>query len=129
MPRWTEADLDAAKARIDGRKPSVCGEGGGASAEPQRTAGCKPVAAKEPEEGNPTRFWIRIESVRKRLLDEDNLYGGTKYWVDCLRYAGVIPQDTPGIARIEAVQRKARKGETPATYVRVWEIGKVSGQP
>lgn len=129
MPRWTKADLDAAQARIDGRQPGVCDQSGGASTEPQRASVSKPVASKKPEEGDSARFWIRIESVRKRLLDEDNLYGGTKFWIDCLRYAGVIPQDTPGVARIEAIQRKARKGETPATYVRVWEIGEVSGQP
>ena len=53
------------------------------------------------------RFLVRVTSFRKRLLDEDNL--AEKYHVDLLRYAGILPQDTPGICKIEVSQQKSKK--------------------
>ena len=63
------------------------------------------------------RFLVRVTSVRNRLLDEDNLC--VKLVVDCCRYAGLIPGDSAGEAKIEASQRKVAKGETPHTIVEI----------
>lgn len=63
---------------------------------------------------------VRITSVRARLLDEDNLC--EKYHVDCLRYAGIISDDSPDKTRIETTQRKARKGEAERVEIEVFEL-------
>jgi hypothetical protein len=63
------------------------------------------------------RILVRIESIRKRLLDEDNLI--SKYHTDLCRYAGLIPSDAPGICKIETTQRKAAKGEAERTEITI----------
>ena len=67
------------------------------------------LAADEVQERDPKRVFVRITSVRKRLLDEDNLC--EKYHVDCCRYAGLLHGDEPGKTSIKATQRKAGKKE------------------
>ena len=62
-------------------------------------------------------FHVRVESVRNRLLDEDNLC--EKFHVDLLRYAGVIPGDSPAEVSIETRQRKAEKGEEERVIITV----------
>lgn len=63
---------------------------------------------------------VRVTSVRCRLIDEDNLC--EKYHVDCLRYAGIIPDDSPDKVRIETSQRKTAKGEAEHTVIEVWKL-------
>lgn len=63
---------------------------------------------------------MRVTSVRKCLLDEDNLC--EKYHVDCLRYSGIIPDDSPDKVRIETTQRKAAKGEEEHTLIEVFAL-------
>ena len=63
------------------------------------------------------RILVRIESVRKRLLDEDNLV--SKYHTDLCRYSGLIPSDAPGVCKIETTQRKAEKGEAERTEITI----------
>ncbi len=41
------------------------------------------------------RYLIVYTDYRLRLLDYDNLYGGTKTTTDCIRYARLIPEDNP----------------------------------
>lgn len=60
-----------------------------------------PAQKKDPE-----RFLVRVTSYRKRLLDEDNLC--EKYHVDCLRYAGIIPNDDPQTVTIQVCQKKSK---------------------
>lgn len=69
------------------------------------------------------RFRVRITSVRRRLLDEDNLC--EKYVVDCCRYAGLIPGDASGQTKIEVFQRKCAKGEAEKIEVRIEMMPKV----
>lgn len=69
------------------------------------------------EEEDTGRFLVRVTSVRTILVDEDNLC--EKYVVDCCRYAGLIPEDSPGRTKIEVAQRKAEKGEEPHTEVEI----------
>lgn len=54
---------------------------------------------------------VRIISKRKRLLDLDNLTGGTKYFIDGLRYAGLIPGDRPDQITLEVSQEKVAENE------------------
>ncbi|MDB6117400.1 MAG: hypothetical protein JWO08_1181 [Verrucomicrobiaceae bacterium] len=72
------------------------------------------------EKGRPERFHIRFVSVRKRLIDPDNL--SEKWLLDCLRFAQVIPGDEPEKITLETTQRKARKGEEEHTLIEVFLI-------
>ncbi len=82
----------------------------------QRNATRAPRAAGAKAE-NSKRVLVRVTSVRSRLIDEDNLC--EKYVVDCCRYAGLIPEDSPGTTKIEVAQRKAGKGEEEHTEVEI----------
>lgn len=60
------------------------------------------------EEGSG-RFLVRFVSVRKRLLDEDNLC--EKWYLDCLRYTGIVRDDRPEEVKVITTQRKVEPGE------------------
>lgn len=81
------------------------------------------LESKQVEITDSARFLVRITSIRKRLLDEDNLAG--KYHCDCLRYAGIIPDDSPNKTHIETRQRKAKKGEEERTLIEVFIINEL----
>ena len=84
-------------------------DGNRKAAELEPSAQPRALAACAIEKGDTKRIFVRIESVRRRLLDEDNLC--EKYHVDCCRYAGLLPADSPDKVSIQATQRKAEKGE------------------
>ena len=69
-----------------------CGPGDGSLATPKAKA------------GDTAKYLVRIKSYRVRLLDEDNLCG--KWHCDSLRYAGLLPSDTPDKAHITICQEK-----------------------
>jgi hypothetical protein len=81
----------------------------------------EPLSEVEGKEGDPSRLLVCIESVRTKLLDTDNLYGGAKFYCDFLRYAGVIPEDTEDQIELKVTQRKIRKGEEEKTIIEVWK--------
>lgn len=54
---------------------------------------------------------VRIERFGVRLLDKDNLYGGTKSVIDALRYAKLIPEDDPEAIELIITQRKVKKAD------------------
>ena len=83
----------------------------------ERTAGNAALVETQVQSGTGDRILVRIESVRKRLLDEDNLV--SKYHTDLCRYAGLIPSDAPGVCKIETTQRKAEKGEEERTEITI----------
>jgi len=82
---------------------------------PQRAASNAALVAAQVQSRTGDRILIRIESVRKRLLDEDNLV--SKYHTDLCRYSGLLPSDAPGVCKIETSQRKAEKGEEEHTEI------------
>ena len=84
---------------------------------PQCTAGNAALVETQVQSGTGDRILVRIESIRKRLLDEDNLV--SKYHTDLCRYAGLIPSDAPGICKIETTQRRAEKGEIEHTEITI----------
>lgn len=85
----------------------------------ERVAGDAALGQTQTKNGDSKGFLVRITSVRKRLLDEDNLCG--KYHTDCLRYAGVLPTDAPDKTHIQTTQRKTKKGEEEHTIVDFFE--------
>ena len=83
----------------------------------ERTAGNAALVETQVKSRTGDRILVRIESVRKRLLDEDNLV--SKYHTDLCRYSGLIPSDAPGVCKIETTQRKAEKGEEERTEITI----------
>lgn len=79
-----------------------------------------PLAKDKAQEESPERLLIRIVSVRKRLIDPDNLC--EKWLLDCLRFVGAISGDEPDKITLETSQRKAQKGEEEHTEITIDEI-------
>ncbi len=75
------------------------------------------LEAGKGKETGPSRVHIRFTSVRKRLLDPDNL--SEKWLLDCLRYCRIIRGDEPEKITLETTQRKAAKGEEEHTLVEI----------
>lgn len=63
------------------------------------------------------KFLVRITDYRHRLIDEDNLC--EKYVVDCCRYAGLLPGDSPGEAKIQVSQEKIGREESPRVEIEI----------
>jgi hypothetical protein len=89
----------------------------GKDAQLERAAGHGPLAAQKVKGGDPRKFSVVVTSYRRRLLDEDNL--SEKYFCDCLRYAGIIPGDTPEQATIKARQVKVKTAEEEKTVIEI----------
>jgi hypothetical protein len=86
----------------------------------ESSVGDRALEKKKTKKRDIGRFLVRVESVRKRLLDEDNLC--EKYHVDLCRYAGIIPDDAPGRCQIEVRQRKAEKGEAEKVNIAIYKL-------
>jgi hypothetical protein len=65
---------------------------------------------------NSGRYVVSVTSYRSRLCDPDNLCA--KYFVDALRYAGVIPDDRPDDIIYQIQQKKCSK-EKEKTLIEV----------
>lgn len=83
--------------------------------EGQQLAGC--IEAKK---GSPGRLHLKFISVRKRACDPDNLV--PKWTIDCLRYCGIIKDDTSEHITLETTQQKCCKGEEEHTVLEVYEL-------
>jgi len=73
------------------------------------------LATNEEQESGAGRVHLRIVSIRKRLLDPDNL--SVKWLIDCLRYSQIIRGDEPDKITLQVEQRKCGKGEAEATQI------------
>jgi len=85
--------------------------------QPKRRARARALAKGKAEEGDSRFYVVRVTSIRKRLIDTDNLV--PKWHVDSLRYAGILPDDAPERARIETSQRKIQEGEEEHTQISI----------
>jgi len=95
-------------------------DGGGLQApKPERPVCHAPVEKVERKEEGTGRFSVHIESRRTRLLDPDNCT--TKFLVDCLRHAGILPDDSAKYVSHSVSQTKVKKGEE-CTVITVEEI-------
>ena len=86
-------------------------KGGGAvsRAEPEPAVRDAPVAAPPREARHASRVRVCVVSFRARLCDPDNLC--PKYFIDCLRYAGLIADDAPDYITLEVRQVRCRRHE------------------
>ncbi len=83
--------------------------GAASGAEPQPVVRDEPVAAPPREARHARRVRVRVVSFRARLCDPDNLC--PKYFIDCLRYAGLIADDAPEWITLEVRQVRCRRDE------------------
>lgn len=90
------------------------------AAEPQRPVGCGAEAAAPVQKAGAGRFRIRVETARVRLCDPDNLVA--KFVIDCCRYAGAIPQDSPEHVEVSVTQKKVRRKDEEETVVTIERI-------
>lgn len=100
--------------------PSLLAANSGTPPILERPAGNAALGEDESQEGHSGRVHLRIVSVRKRLLDPDNL--SPKWTIDCLRYVGAISGDEPDKITLEVSQRKAEKGEEEFTEVSAYAL-------
>jgi hypothetical protein len=77
------------------------------------------LAASKVKTADTGRFLVRVTSYRRRLLDEDNL--SEKYFCDCCRYAGLIPDDAPDKTKIEVTQERVKTKAEERTVVEIIE--------
>ncbi len=77
------------------------------------------LGAQEGEGGHAARCAVRIKSFRTRLLDPDNLIGGTKYFVDSLRYAGLIHDDREADITLSVSQEKVSHKKEEQTEIQI----------
>lgn len=83
--------------------------GAASGAEPQPVVRDEPVAAPARETRDAGRVRVCVVSFRARLCDPDNLC--PKYFIDCLRYAGLIVDDAPDCITLEVRQVRCRRHE------------------
>lgn len=87
---------------------------------PQRPVRQESLVPNKGKKADTARYFICVTSVRKRLLDTDNLVA--KYHVDALRYASIIHSDAPNQAEIKVTQRKCKEGEEEHVDIEVFEL-------
>ena len=63
----------------------------------------------KPEEPVTFRVRLRLDCVRQRLLDPDNLVGSVKPVIDALKRQGWLQDDTPALLKLEVAQQKGPK--------------------
>ena len=101
-------------------KIGVQADGAGSPAELERDSGDGAVGEIPIHKGLGRRFLVRVKAFRGRLLDEDNLC--EKYHVDLCRYAGALPSDAPGTAKIEVSQEKVGPKEQERVEIEIYEV-------
>ena len=89
--------------------------------QPKRGVRVKSVGEGQGEEGMLCEYLVSIRSSRVNLLDPDNLY--VKDIIDQLRYAELIPEDTPDILEIEVTQAKVKTYKDEETIIEVLRHG------
>ncbi len=67
------------------------------------------------KEKDPSRYVVSITAYRARLCDPDNLVG--KYFVDALRYSGLIPDDREEDIIYTITQKKVSSKKEEKTLI------------
>jgi hypothetical protein len=87
------------------------------AAKSQRAVCHEPLAAQQGEARHAARYVVSVHSRRIRLIDPDNLC--PKYFIDGLRYAGLIPGDAAKDIEVKVTQEKSTTEETVITIERL----------
>lgn len=86
-------------------------------AQPEQTVRHDALAEKAGEAFHSDRVLLRVTSFRCRLLDPDNLC--PKYFIDCCRYAGLIPDDSPEFITLQVTQEKVKTKSEERTEIEI----------
>lgn len=89
------------------------------STKPEQVVCNESMAETKGETGHARQIVVVIKSYRRRLLDPDNLTGGTKYFVDGCRYAGLIPGDKPDQITLQVSQEKVKSKDQERTEIEI----------
>lgn len=92
-------------------------DGAAPSPQPEPAVCNEPVAEKAGKGKDAGRVVLRVVSFRRRLLDPDNLC--PKYFVDCVRYSGLIADDREQDIRLEVSQQKVSRKEDERTEITI----------
>ena len=87
---------------------------------PQPAVRDEQVGAAKGKAAYPGRVAVHVTSHRSRLCDPDNLCA--KYFIDGLRYAGILHDDRPEDIALQVDQKKVPKKEE-RTVITVAPIG------
>lgn len=122
FPNASKSVLDANKSDYGSSVPETDPETKGSRKAPklERPARDGAVGTAQSQEADAKRVLVRFVSVRKRLLDPDNI--AEKWMLDCLRFARVIRGDEPEKIALETTQRKTAKNEEEHTEITVFEL-------
>lgn len=90
------------------------------SAKPQRTIRHEPLAKAPRAQENPTRCSVCIVSYRRRLLDPDKLIG--TYFVDSIRFGGLISGDTAALLDYSIRQEKVASESLERTEIHITQL-------
>ena len=107
------------KRRFPNASPAFLAANCGTPAVVERAPEPRPLAASEDARAIAGRVLIRITSRRRRLIDPDNV--SAKAVIDCLRYAGILADDTAEHVSLETRQEKVGKGEREETLIEIYE--------
>jgi Holliday junction resolvase RusA-like endonuclease len=88
--------------------------------EPQRSAKVALGVEGEAKQAGPSRRQVSITSVRKRLIDPDNLF--VKPLIDALRYEGVIADDSAAHIVLVVKQEKVNHKHDERTVIEISDI-------
>jgi hypothetical protein len=106
--KWTQAQFDAYQARHKLSSPVV-----------KQVVLNEPLATNKGKEKHAGRITVIVTSFRRRLLDQDNLC--PKYFIDGLRYSGLIPDDKPDIIDLQIRQEKVSQKSLERTEIEIIE--------
>jgi hypothetical protein len=117
MPRWSESDLhDYLRKRQQSKRPLNLGDPlPSPIPEPPVCAG--PLAEAQGKASHPGRCIVRITACRVRTLDSDNCC--PKYFIDSLRYAGILHDDRPEDIELQVKQEKVAHKKDQKTIIEI----------
>lgn len=118
MPNASEAFIK--------RNAEDCADSQAPSPEPQPTVCHDSLGEAQGAKENPSRLRVRIISRRRRLIDPDNLV--PKWFIDCLRYAGYIPDDRAQDIVLEVSQEKVKSKAEECTRIEIEPIAQTPAQ-
>lgn len=87
------------------------------SPKPEPIVRDEPVAEKNGEDRNSTRLHVRVTSYRRKLIDPDNLC--PKYFIDCLRMAEYISDDSAKDITLQVEQFKVKTSGEERTEIEI----------
>lgn len=87
------------------------------SPEPQLPVQREPMGQEAGEAGDTKSVHVSVTSYRRRVIDPDNLC--PKYFIDCLRYAGIITDDTAEAITLTVTQQKVPTKEAEKTVISI----------